>query len=366
MSLPTPYYDDGKGIVIYHGDCREILPHLPKVDLVLKKSLKNSTEDATNITNETLRQRKDLGATESRNRMAVPRSKLVSGSDRLILSSVANRHDESTQEVRDSITRQGQGWSTERSLQGRNREHLLSASYPERQMFTMPLNDEACDSSQERESLGQPSGESASPLRELPQSTPQKTMVGHSQILLLTDPPYGISLDCKNEASGGIGRQSFDPVHGDSELFDPAPLLDFDDVILFGCNNYCHAIPPRIGQWYFWDKTLQNNRCRIAEGEFIWHKCGTKPRAFRHLWSGAYRDSESGISSLHPTQKPLALMKWCIELSRTSGVILDPYCGSGTTLRAAKDLGRQCIGIEISEAYCEIAARRLAQEVLPL
>ena len=66
----------------------------------------------------------------------------------------------------------------------------------------------------------------------------------------------------------------------------------------------------------------------------------------------------------HPTEKPLPLI---VELlSKAPGTILDHFMGSGTTLRAAKDLGRQCIGIEISEAYCEIAARRLGQEVLAL
>lgn len=67
----------------------------------------------------------------------------------------------------------------------------------------------------------------------------------------------------------------------------------------------------------------------------------------------------------HLTTKPLALMKELVTLFTSVGeTVLDPYMGSGTTLRAAKDLGRHAIGIEIEERYCEIAARRLAQEVL--
>ena len=71
-------------------------------------------------------------------------------------------------------------------------------------------------------------------------------------------------------------------------------------------------------------------------------------------------------TGLHPTQKPLALMEYLVlTYSNSADLILDPYMGSGTTLRAAKDLGRKAIGIEIEERYCEIAAKRLAQAVLP-
>ncbi len=79
-------------------------------------------------------------------------------------------------------------------------------------------------------------------------------------------------------------------------------------------------------------------------------------------------DPVNGYDGKHPCEKPGALVRYALGLSHRADMapILDPFMGSGTTLRAAKDLGRKAIGIEIEERYCEIAAQRLAQEVLPL
>lgn len=181
---------------------------------------------------------------------------------------------------------------------------------------------------------------------------------------VITDPPYGIGYDPSKSNQQGI--QKFQMIHGDEDCFDPSSLMKYKDAIVWGCNNFCDRIPPRIGQWYFWDKVTQNSlNVRIAEGEFAWHMKGTKPRAFRHLWSGAYRDSESGERSEHPTQKPVALMSWCMDMAKVQPghLVLDPYMGSGTTLIAAIRTGRRAIGIEIDERHFRTAVERVRREL---
>lgn len=80
------------------------------------------------------------------------------------------------------------------------------------------------------------------------------------------------------------------------------------------------------------------------------------------VWKG-----NSDLKQWHPTQKPIWLFHKLIEASSQLGkTVIDPFMGSGTTLRAAKDLGRKAIGIEIEKKYCDIAISRLQQEVLPL
>jgi len=191
--------------------------------------------------------------------------------------------------------------------------------------------------------------------------------------LLLTDPPYGTKTPVDNARfSGGtktFGRSAVAerrPIAGDDELFDPSHLLAFKRAIIFGANNFAAALPPSNG-WIVWDKRVGLEDMKdwpLGEAELAWTNVTGAVRMFRNRWMGVVRDTEQG-DYFHPTQKPLALMRWAIQQwSKTGETILDPYMGSGTTLRAAKDLQRKAIGIEIEERYCEIAANRLRQEVL--
>jgi len=101
------------------------------------------------------------------------------------------------------------------------------------------------------------------------------------------------------------------------------------------------------------------------QAEFVVHASkGTADNFVRHDMGTVFRYSRDRDDP-HPTTKPLSLMGDLLS-AIPSGTVLDPFMGSGTTLRAAKDLGRKAIGIEIEEKYCEIAAQRMQQEVLPL
>tara|TARA_Y100000310_G_C20589872_1_gene767415 strand:+ start:193 stop:540 length:348 start_codon:yes stop_codon:yes gene_type:complete len=113
--------------------------------------------------------------------------------------------------------------------------------------------------------------------------------------------------------------------------------------------------------WLFWDKGQELNQ---ADGELAWTSFDV---ALRRIVINRNAIAQDG--AVHPTQKPLRLIRWSLSFAdkqEEAKSILDPFMGAGTTLRAAKDLGRQAIGIELEETYCEIAAKRLAQEVLPL
>ncbi len=177
---------------------------------------------------------------------------------------------------------------------------------------------------------------------------------------IVSDPPYGIDYV---PLHGGNGSKMWGStrVTGDSEPFDPAFLLS-RPAILWGGNHYADRLPAS-GGWLVWDKTPRGIREGFiaSHAELAWTNVTSRVHKFSLEWQGNLRNGE-GFH--HPTQKPVALMRWC--LSFVAGTIVDPFCGSGSTLVAAKEAGRSAIGIEIEERWCEIAARRCSQEVLGL
>jgi len=173
--------------------------------------------------------------------------------------------------------------------------------------------------------------------------------------LVLTDPPYGIGITKSNRlsVSRGRGAEAWDLSAPDKKTFDLFINCNTEAIVWGG--NYFQSLWPCRG-FLVWDK---NNSGRdFADCEMAWTNIDMVARIF------VMRPQGMDGGKVHTTQKPKELMQWCINFSKTSGTILDPFMGSGTTLRAAKDLGRKAIGIELEEKYCEIAAKRMAQEVL--
>jgi site-specific DNA-methyltransferase (adenine-specific) len=183
--------------------------------------------------------------------------------------------------------------------------------------------------------------------------------------LLLTDPPYGMGWDTdyNGRGMGALAQaQTYAPVAGDDTPFDPAPLLRYPRLVLFGANHYADRLPTSAG-WLIWDKSGNGRHVNdLSDAELAWTNVTGAVRTYNHLWKGMLKDSERDAVRVHPTQKPVALMAWVLNRwTKPGDLILDPYMGSGPIARAAQLLGRRYIGIELVEDYCKAAVNRLAQ-----
>ena len=155
---------------------------------------------------------------------------------------------------------------------------------------------------------------------------------------VISDPPYGIDHNTEYNFSGGqvLGNQ-YKRIKDDDKPFDPTPFLKYRKVILWGANCYSDKLP--VGSLLIWNKRQpKGNKNVMSDAEVAWMNTGHGVYIFDHVWDGFIRQSEKG-ENYHPTQKPVALMRWCIQKANPQGVIIDPYCGSGSLLCAARDLG---------------------------
>ena len=177
---------------------------------------------------------------------------------------------------------------------------------------------------------------------------------------VVTDPPYGIGYNPSQYP--GAAFQS--GVFGDDKEFDPSQFIGMADcVILWGANNYTRHLPR--GGWLCWDKRTNEDADRVfgSPFELAWINDPKRYKIAR-IMHGAYLNADgAGIPRVHPTQKPIRLMMWCVEQTRGAQTILDPFMGSGTTGVACVNLGRKFIGIEIDPGYFDIACRRIEDAV---
>jgi site-specific DNA-methyltransferase (adenine-specific) len=192
--------------------------------------------------------------------------------------------------------------------------------------------------------------------------------------VLVTDPPYGISW---TQRTGDPKDRGTKVAHNKGVIANDRETAARDSALAaWGRRPYI-----AFGSW-------KAERPKGIKTRLIWHKTGSNPgplnAAFMsndeeiYISGDGFRKSSPPLRSVitthesraaevrkigHPTPKPVGLMELLVDRC-PPGVIADPFAGSGATLVAAKNLGREVIGVELEEKYCEVIAKRCAQDVL--
>ena len=191
---------------------------------------------------------------------------------------------------------------------------------------------------------------------------------------IIGDPPFGMrnNTDSTRFSGGraknnrrGQGRDDYAIVHGDDQAFDPAPWLEFPQVVLWGSNHFAARLP--IGTTLVWiKKGAHLFGTFLSDAEVAWAKGGCGVYCHEAWFPPPARAVEAGNpggSPAHPNQKPIELLRWCFVRAKvpTDAVVFDGWAGSGSCGVAAIGSGRRYIGCEIEPSYLPVAARRLAQ-----
>ena len=175
--------------------------------------------------------------------------------------------------------------------------------------------------------------------------------------LLLTDPPYGIGRDGKPPSTSSHGgHKGYEFMGWDADA-PPAWLFGLmhekaAHLIIWGANYYPQHLRPSMG-WLVWDKgqRISQSDCELAYS--------TLDKALRSMTLNRSALAQDG--AVHPTQKPVQVMAWCLDFSADAQTVLDPFMGSGTTGVACAQLGKAFTGIERERKYFDIACERIAR-----
>ena len=187
-----------------------------------------------------------------------------------------------------------------------------------------------------------------------------RSMPDKSVDAVITDPPYGIGW-----AGSNASTLSWNPIANDDGNLDITPILNMDCLVIsFGANCYPEKLPHR-GRWICWDKRVVESADRMIGRPFelAWtNETSGFDRMYRVMHGGVVNADGHNQRRVHPTQKPVTLMKRILlDYTHEGDTILDPFMGSGTTGVACVQTGRNFIGIEIDPTYFAIAEKRIAE-----
>jgi len=185
---------------------------------------------------------------------------------------------------------------------------------------------------------------------------------------VLTDPPYGISY--KSPSGNGLTqRGNYKIIEGDNEDFNPSILFEYsNNIITWGANHYANTLENSAG-WLVWDKREGDAINLNSDCEMAWTNMINSARLFHHKWNGMIKASERKIKRIHPTQKPVALFVWCLDIVKAGNNILDIFSGSGSTLIACEETKRTCFLIEKDKDFASASLTRfesLGYEIVKL
>ena len=173
---------------------------------------------------------------------------------------------------------------------------------------------------------------------------------------VVTDPPYGIGFAAqptRYQRANGMVAQAWDDVAPQGLV--EAAVGKADVAIVWGGQYF--SFPPSRG-WLIWSKT--GNAPSMSDVEMAWTSIDMNARSFEKSVKSSSLEKNLQTAA-HPSQKPLALMEWCLGFLPGARTILDPFMGSGTTGVACVKSDRAFIGIEREPAYFDIACRRIGE-----
>jgi DNA modification methylase len=192
--------------------------------------------------------------------------------------------------------------------------------------------------------------------------TVAKLMNGEKADMVFTDPPYGISHSGKG-IKGSATENDFGEILNDDDVSIAidnfnlvSSLFPNATLIYWGANYYPNCFPNGYG-WLFWDKDREGNT--FSGGEIAFVNKGVRFDVFKHRWHGMIKASEMGEKRVHPTQKPIELVKFCFENYNAGNLVADFFLGSGSTMVASHQLKRKCYGMELDPKYCDVIVKRM-------